>query len=209
MCVVLPPWIVVRGPLLQCWQLDGVVDPAIGWILTRPWEFPWVGHTPEKRETEKDNAQCYTAHPGKVPLTVLVGTWKSCWKKNIYQKAHEPTQTTCTLVDGIRCFPPFITNFFDSENIPSLVVVEGFTTFTTATKNTKTQSPRVRGFPSQVISFVVSLYLPKLSTRVPSALVAILVGTAFEWAIVRRGGKAAKFVSEDQTYKHKERHTYW
>jgi len=36
-----------------------------------------------------------------------------------------------------------------------------------------------------VISFVVSLYLPKLSTRVPSALVAILVGTAFEWAIVR------------------------
>lgn len=79
--------------------------------------------------------------------------------------------------------------------------------FSQQQKHTKTRSPRVRGFPSQVISFVVSLYLPKLSTRVPSALVAILVGTAFEWAIVRRGGKTAKFVSEDQTYKHKERRT--
>eukprot|EP00435_Cladocopium_sp_Y103_P039903 s2046_g10.t1 len=36
-----------------------------------------------------------------------------------------------------------------------------------------------------VLAFVVSLWLPRLSTRVPSALIAILVGTAFEWAIVR------------------------
>lgn len=36
-----------------------------------------------------------------------------------------------------------------------------------------------------VLSFCVSLWLPKLSTRVPSALVAIIVGIIFEWAIVR------------------------
>lgn len=35
------------------------------------------------------------------------------------------------------------------------------------------------------ICFAVSLWLPKLSTRVPSALVAILVGILLEWAIVR------------------------
>ncbi|CAE7661855.1 ybaR, partial [Symbiodinium necroappetens] len=34
-------------------------------------------------------------------------------------------------------------------------------------------------------AFLVSLLLPKISTRVPSALVAILLGTAFEWAIAR------------------------
>ncbi|CAE7246842.1 ybaR [Symbiodinium natans] len=35
------------------------------------------------------------------------------------------------------------------------------------------------------LSFFVSLFLPKLSTRVPSALVAILLGTAFEWLVAR------------------------
>eukprot|EP00439_Symbiodinium_sp_Y106_P044112 s2401_g5.t1 len=35
------------------------------------------------------------------------------------------------------------------------------------------------------LAFLVSLLLPKLSTRVPSALVAIILGTAFEWAIAR------------------------
>ena len=35
------------------------------------------------------------------------------------------------------------------------------------------------------LSFCVSMFLPKLSTRVPSALVAIIIGTAFEWAIAR------------------------
>ncbi|CAJ1373017.1 unnamed protein product, partial [Effrenium voratum] len=36
-----------------------------------------------------------------------------------------------------------------------------------------------------VLAFAVSMWLPKLSTRVPSALVAIVAGTAFEWAITR------------------------
>ncbi|CAL1143967.1 unnamed protein product [Cladocopium goreaui] len=61
-----------------------------------------------------------------------------------------------------------------------------------------------------VLAFVVSLWLPRLSTRVPSALIAILVGTAFEWAIVRRApktmgalgkvGKCPKLVSFEEIH---------
>merc|ERR1719317_1322184 len=36
-----------------------------------------------------------------------------------------------------------------------------------------------------VMSFVISVFLPRLTTRVPSALTGIVVGAAFEWAIVR------------------------
>eukprot|EP00401_Gymnodinium_catenatum_P063614 CAMPEP_0117560412 /NCGR_PEP_ID=MMETSP0784-20121206/53861_1 /TAXON_ID=39447 /ORGANISM="" /LENGTH=624 /DNA_ID=CAMNT_0005357817 /DNA_START=90 /DNA_END=1964 /DNA_ORIENTATION=+ len=36
-----------------------------------------------------------------------------------------------------------------------------------------------------VIALLICMLLPKLTTRVPSALVAIICGTAFEWAVVR------------------------
>lgn len=55
-------------------------------------------------------------------------------------------------------------------------------------------------FPdTEVLAFAVSLWLPKLSTRVPSALVAILIGTGFEWAIVRCSGvdSATKCTTSD------------
>lgn len=36
-----------------------------------------------------------------------------------------------------------------------------------------------------VISFIISVFLPRLTTVVPSALTGIVMGTAFEWAVVR------------------------
>merc|ERR1712190_17574 len=39
-----------------------------------------------------------------------------------------------------------------------------------------------------VVAFLVSLFLPRLTQRVPSALVAIIIGTGIEWAIVRTIG---------------------
>merc|ERR1712060_659114 len=38
------------------------------------------------------------------------------------------------------------------------------------------------------VAFLVSLFLPRLTKRVPSALVAIIMGTIIEWAIVRTIG---------------------
>mmetsp|Transcript_82021 Transcript_82021/g.240787 ORF Transcript_82021/g.240787 Transcript_82021/m.240787 type:complete len:632 (-) Transcript_82021:19-1914(-) len=40
------------------------------------------------------------------------------------------------------------------------------------------------------LSFFTCLFLPKLTTRVPSALVAVVLGTALEWAVVRGLGKS-------------------
>jgi len=35
------------------------------------------------------------------------------------------------------------------------------------------------------LAFLISVFLPRLTQRIPSALTGILVGTAFEWAVVR------------------------
>uniref|UniRef100_A0A7S1RMC9 SLC26A/SulP transporter domain-containing protein n=1 Tax=Alexandrium catenella TaxID=2925 RepID=A0A7S1RMC9_ALECA len=45
--------------------------------------------------------------------------------------------------------------------------------------------PAVMAIAIVAISFFTCLFLPKLTTRVPSALMAIIAGTAFEWLIVR------------------------
>jgi SulP family sulfate permease len=41
-----------------------------------------------------------------------------------------------------------------------------------------------------LLAFLVSVFLPKLTERVPSALAGIAVGTVFEWAIVRAAFKS-------------------
>jgi len=99
-----------------------------------------------------------------------------------------PTSVMIGFCNGLACVIGLaqLNNFKESNDTRHHPGPRRLTAFAPFTDGVPWISGEVALFAGIItaLGFLISLLLPKLSTRVPSALVAIIVCTGFEWAIV-------------------------